>query len=168
MKKRAAVAAVLACLVAALVLAPSASPSGMSPELWTSYVHVRTDLVKKVNSFMATYRSCARSKGFLTKSWGRCVQPALTGKYWPAVQSMDTFLHRAILKVDPRDDCYLAMVAYVSRNQAARRAATLVVYYSYLIKSSSQLRREKAARFVLDRNKATNARLAVNRICAPR
>jgi hypothetical protein len=163
---RRALAPALAALALALAVASPAS-GGMSPEMWSSYVEVRTTLVKQVNSFMATYRSCSRREGFLTKAWGACVEPARVQKYVPAMLAMDRFLQGAIVNVKPTDQCYRAISSYVSRNVAARVAATHVVTHARLANVSRQQLASEADRFVVARNVATNARLQVNKLCSP-
>jgi hypothetical protein len=156
----------LAALILAVALALPAS-GGMSADTWTSYVSVRTTLVKQVNAFMATYRSCSRREGFLTKAWGACVEPARVQKYVPAMLAMDRFIQGAILEVKPTDRCYSALASYVSRNVAARVAATHVVSHARLANASKTQLADEAARFVVARNVATNARLHVNEVCSP-
>jgi hypothetical protein len=170
MKKHVRAAAVVVACAAALVAAPSASPAGLTPARWKQYVQVRAKLVKNVNTFMATYRSCARSKGFLTIAWAKCADPSLHKDYWPAMFAMDRFIYHALVSTSPNGDtreCWKAMAFYGSRNQRARNSATHVVQNTWLFKQPMSERRKWAKRFVIDRNVATNARLKVNRVCVP-
>ena len=168
-----------------LVVAPGtaqpsgASPTGLSesstkreampPELLKSYVQVRTRLIRLVDSFMRTYRSCARRKGFLTRAWGACAYPAYIRRYYRAMTAMITFMRGAVQKVPFNQPCHVAMVSYQSKLTVARASATEVVVYARGGGFPRTRLVEEAREFVRDRNRATSARLRVNRICgAPR
>jgi hypothetical protein len=148
-----------------LSVASSAS-ANMEPNTWRKYVTVRTKLIRDVNSFMATYRSCATQKGFLTIAWGQCVEPALYPKYVVPMANIDKLLI-AVLAAPTRDECYDTVHKYTVLNQRARMSAIRVIRDTWQFKRPMARRQANAQTFTIDRNKATNMRLRIDEVCAP-
>ena len=180
-------AVLVASLAAALVVAAAAAaqPSrvatnlptsstkateGMPPDVLRSYVKVRTRLIIQVDAFMRTYRSCARRKGYLNRAWSECVRPAMSTKYIPAMSAMFKVLLRAWAGTDSADPCFRPILRYSSTLVRARQDVLNLVHYtsregSRYISFSQRKARQYARKFVISRNRATNARLRVNRVC---
>lgn len=158
--------ATVVLLVALSLSVASSASANMDAKTWNRYVVVRTKLIRDVNSFMATYRSCARQKGFLTIAWGQCVEPALYPKYVVPMANMDKMLI-AVLAAPARDECYETVHKYTVLNQRARMSAIHVIRDTWQFKRPMARRQADAATFTIDRNKATNMRLRIDEVCAP-
>lgn len=158
---------ILAAVAAAAAILVAPAPAAWPAQTWDRYDAVHDRLVRDVNAFIATYNRCARREGLGTTAWGACVEPARVRLYNPTMLRMDAFLQKAIRKVESRDPCFAAIHGYVSRNVAARLAATHVVTDARLGKTArAEIMREHRT-FVTDRNRAAKGRLRVNAICSP-